>query len=95
MDSVPGPKEVEIDMLKPLCTEISTPRIDSYRFSRANLEDSQEVDLDAILTELSDLEKKYVDIKRNSFPLNTQINNKTPQSGKRILSIVLVSICNK
>ncbi|CAB3369490.1 Hypothetical predicted protein [Cloeon dipterum] len=36
--------------------EISAPRIDSFRFSMANLEDSQDLDLDAILGELSALE---------------------------------------
>lgn len=39
--------------LKP---EITAPRIDRYRFSMANLEDSQDVDLDAILGELCALE---------------------------------------
>ncbi|CAG9859229.1 unnamed protein product [Phyllotreta striolata] len=42
--------------LKPLNSEIAAPRIDSYRFSMANLEDSQDVDLDAILGELCALE---------------------------------------
>lgn len=36
--------------------DIHAPRIDSYRFSMANLEDSQDVDLDAILGELCALE---------------------------------------
>uniref|UniRef100_T1JB27 Ras-associating domain-containing protein n=1 Tax=Strigamia maritima TaxID=126957 RepID=T1JB27_STRMM len=36
----------------------SSPRIDSYRFSMANLEDSQDVELDAILGELCALEKE-------------------------------------
>lgn len=42
--------------LKPLNPEITAPRIDRYRFSMANLEDSQDVDLDAILGELCALE---------------------------------------
>ncbi|XP_050306767.1 ras-associated and pleckstrin homology domains-containing protein 1 [Anthonomus grandis grandis] len=42
--------------LRPLNPEITAPRIDSYRFSMANLEDSQDVDLDAILGELCALE---------------------------------------
>lgn len=42
--------------LKPLNSEITTPRIDSFRFSMANLEDTQDVDLDAILGELCALE---------------------------------------
>lgn len=42
--------------LKPLNPEIAAPRIDRYRFSMANLEDTQDVDLDAILGELCALE---------------------------------------
>lgn len=42
--------------LKPLNPDITAPRIDRYRFSMANLEDSQDVDLDAILGELCALE---------------------------------------
>lgn len=42
--------------LKPLNSEITAPRIDRYRFSMANLEDTQDVDLDAILGELCALE---------------------------------------
>jgi hypothetical protein len=42
--------------LRPLNSEITAPRIDSYRFSMANLQDSQDVDLDAILGELCALE---------------------------------------
>ncbi|XP_030766659.1 ras-associated and pleckstrin homology domains-containing protein 1 isoform X5 [Sitophilus oryzae] len=42
--------------MRPLTSEITAPRIDSYRFSMANLEDSQDVDLDAILGELCALE---------------------------------------
>lgn len=45
--------------LRPLNSEIAAPRIDSYRFSMANLEDSPEVDLDAILGELCALESEY------------------------------------
>ncbi|KAL1491258.1 hypothetical protein ABEB36_011878 [Hypothenemus hampei] len=41
---------------RPLNTEMAAPRIDSYRFSMANLEDSQDVDLDDILGELCALE---------------------------------------
>ncbi|XP_067137518.1 abnormal cell migration protein 10 isoform X3 [Centruroides vittatus] len=36
-----------------------TPRMDSYRFSMANLEDSQDVELDAILGELCALETQF------------------------------------
>ncbi|KAL3282307.1 hypothetical protein HHI36_005496 [Cryptolaemus montrouzieri] len=46
------------NQLRPLNSEIAAPRIDSYRFSMANLEDSQDVDLDAILGELNALENE-------------------------------------
>ncbi|XP_054271121.1 amyloid beta A4 precursor protein-binding family B member 1-interacting protein-like isoform X1 [Macrosteles quadrilineatus] len=42
-----------------LSSDLNPPRIDSYRFSMANLEDSQDVDLDAILGELCALESQY------------------------------------
>ncbi|XP_049843972.1 ras-associated and pleckstrin homology domains-containing protein 1 isoform X4 [Schistocerca gregaria] len=42
--------------MRPLNSHLNTPRIDSYRFSMANLEDSQETELDAILGELCALE---------------------------------------
>ncbi|XP_046670897.1 amyloid beta A4 precursor protein-binding family B member 1-interacting protein-like isoform X1 [Homalodisca vitripennis] len=44
---------------RPLSSDLNPPRIDSYRFSMANLEDSQDVDLDAILGELCALESQY------------------------------------
>ncbi|XP_063838116.1 amyloid beta A4 precursor protein-binding family B member 1-interacting protein [Ostrinia nubilalis] len=43
--------------LKPL--EIVAPRIDTYRFSMANLEETQDADLDAILGELCALDSEY------------------------------------
>ncbi|GJQ82811.1 hypothetical protein Trydic_g13513 [Trypoxylus dichotomus] len=43
---------------RPLTSEITAPRIDSYRFSMANLEDAPDVDLDAILGELCALESQ-------------------------------------
>uniref|UniRef100_A0A8D8XXV5 Abnormal cell migration protein 10 n=1 Tax=Cacopsylla melanoneura TaxID=428564 RepID=A0A8D8XXV5_9HEMI len=45
---------------KPLSsTDLNSPRTDTYRFSMANLQDTQDVDLDAILGELSALETQY------------------------------------
>lgn len=41
-----------------MTSDLNTPRIDSYRFSMANLEESLDVDLDAILGELCALETK-------------------------------------
>lgn len=38
---------------------VSTPRLDSYRFSMVNLEESQDVELDAILGELCALETQF------------------------------------
>ncbi|KPJ09292.1 Ras-associated and pleckstrin-likey domains-containing protein 1 [Papilio machaon] len=49
----------EASALRPL--EIVAPRIDTYRFSLANLEDTQDADLDAILGELCALDTEYDD----------------------------------
>ncbi|CAH0578166.1 unnamed protein product [Chrysodeixis includens] len=43
--------------LRPL--EIVAPRIDTYRFSMANMEETQDADLDAILGELCALDSEY------------------------------------
>lgn len=43
--------------MRPL--EIVAPRIDTYRFSMANLEETQDADLDAILGELCALDSEY------------------------------------
>lgn len=68
---------------KPLYSEIATPRIDSYRFSMANLEDSQEVDLDAILSQLCALETKCdEEIRRNSYSTNLSNGEKPTVIGK-------------
>ncbi|XP_067005847.2 ras-associated and pleckstrin homology domains-containing protein 1 isoform X2 [Anabrus simplex] len=53
-----GLDNVTSNALRPLTSHLNTPRIDSYRFSMANLEDSQDVDLDAILGELCALETR-------------------------------------
>ncbi|XP_018340528.1 PREDICTED: ras-associated and pleckstrin homology domains-containing protein 1-like isoform X1 [Trachymyrmex septentrionalis] len=53
-----GLDNVSSATLRPFNSDINTPRIDSYRFSMANLEDSQDVDLDAILGELCALERR-------------------------------------
>ncbi|XP_034254959.1 LOW QUALITY PROTEIN: amyloid beta A4 precursor protein-binding family B member 1-interacting protein-like [Thrips palmi] len=47
-----------VQLRQPSSADLNTPRIDSYRFSMANLEDSQDVDLDAILGELCALESQ-------------------------------------
>ncbi|XP_068632736.1 amyloid beta A4 precursor protein-binding family B member 1-interacting protein [Battus philenor] len=47
----------EASALRPL--EIVAPRIDTYRFSMANLEETQDADLDAILGELCALDSEY------------------------------------
>ncbi|PSN41867.1 hypothetical protein C0J52_10233, partial [Blattella germanica] len=66
-----GLDNVSSGALRPLTSDLSTPRIDSYRFSMANLEDSQDVDLDAILGELCALENQY-DAALNSGRNSTQ-----------------------
>ncbi|XP_031789307.1 amyloid beta A4 precursor protein-binding family B member 1-interacting protein isoform X4 [Nasonia vitripennis] len=69
--------------LRPYNPDINTPRIDSYRISMANLEDSQDVDLDAILGELCALEQRCEndiasaptsDNQRLNRPTNGRIN---------------------
>ncbi|XP_063223677.1 uncharacterized protein LOC134531738 isoform X3 [Bacillus rossius redtenbacheri] len=57
--SAAGLDNVSSGTLRTLPSDLNTPRIDSYRFSMANLEDSQDVDLDAILGELCALESQY------------------------------------
>ncbi|CAH4038374.1 uncharacterized protein LOC123718691 isoform X2 [Pieris brassicae] len=47
----------EASSMRPL--EIVAPRIDTYRFSMANLEETQDADLDAILGELCALDSEY------------------------------------
>ena len=62
--------------LRPL--EIVAPRIDSYRFSMANLEETQDADLDAILGELCALDSEYdEEISRVSSGNNLFIINKS------------------
>ncbi|XP_060854044.1 uncharacterized protein LOC132931945 isoform X1 [Rhopalosiphum padi] len=59
LDKSPS-KPVENVILKaPNATDIAGQRMDSYRFSMANLEDTQDVDLDAVLGELCALESQY------------------------------------
>ncbi|XP_050526232.1 amyloid beta A4 precursor protein-binding family B member 1-interacting protein isoform X2 [Daktulosphaira vitifoliae] len=59
--SISPSKPVEDGPVKtpPLPTDIAGQRMDSYRFSMANLEDTQDVDLDAVLGELCALESQY------------------------------------
>ncbi|KAG6443224.1 hypothetical protein O3G_MSEX002738 [Manduca sexta] len=61
--------------LKPL--EIVAPRIDTYRFSMANLEETQDADLDAILGELCALDSEYdEEISRVSTSFTSNIKEK-------------------
>lgn len=53
-----GGLDQPVQLRQPSSADLNTPRIDSYRFSMANLEDSQDADLDAILGELSALESQ-------------------------------------
>ncbi|GIY30854.1 ras-associated and pleckstrin homology domains-containing protein 1 [Caerostris extrusa] len=50
---------------------IPTPRMDTYRFSMANMEDSQDIELDAILGELCALEDK---LDREMLPKSQSAN---------------------
>ncbi|XP_014243166.1 amyloid beta A4 precursor protein-binding family B member 1-interacting protein [Cimex lectularius] len=52
--------------LRPLSSDLNHPRIDSLRYSMANMEDTQDVDLDAILGELCALESEYEEAIRTS-----------------------------
>ncbi|XP_051162589.1 abnormal cell migration protein 10 isoform X2 [Leptopilina boulardi] len=79
-----GLDNVSSATLRPFNSDINTPRIDSYRFSMANLEDSQDVDLDAILGELCALERRcdgdiaatpVSDSQRQGRPGSTRINS--------------------
>ncbi|XP_046420011.1 amyloid beta A4 precursor protein-binding family B member 1-interacting protein isoform X1 [Neodiprion fabricii] len=83
IDEGMGLENVSSATLRPFNSDINTPRIDSYRFSMANLEDSQDVDLDAILGELCALERRCdgdiaatpaPDSQRQGRPNNTRIN---------------------
>lgn len=53
-----GLESVSPCAMRPPQPHLDAPRIDSYRFSMANLEDSQETELDAILGELCALESQ-------------------------------------
>ncbi|XP_012288532.1 abnormal cell migration protein 10 isoform X2 [Orussus abietinus] len=83
MDEGMGLDNVSSATLRPFNSDMNTPRIDSYRFSMANLEDSQDVDLDAILGELCALERRCDgdiaatpsgDAQRPGRPNSTRIN---------------------
>lgn len=62
---------------------LEAPRIDSYRFSRANLEDSQETELDAILGELCALESQCEQaLSRTSHHHNHQARGAAAAAGE-------------
>ncbi|XP_060517796.1 ras-associated and pleckstrin homology domains-containing protein 1 isoform X2 [Cylas formicarius] len=83
--------------LKPLNSDIAAPRIDSYRFSMANLEDSQDVDLDAILGELCALEtvcdreigharesKRYSDVQKMASQYESRMHSRSSSEASRL-----------
>ncbi|XP_073977114.1 ras-associated and pleckstrin homology domains-containing protein 1-like isoform X2 [Rhodnius prolixus] len=53
------PQKPPVNDGRPLSSDLNVPRIDSLRYSMANMEDTQDVDLDAILGELCALENEY------------------------------------
>ncbi|XP_055933007.1 abnormal cell migration protein 10-like isoform X2 [Argiope bruennichi] len=57
VDDDEGLESIPVSKLPSKLT-IPTPRMDTYRFSMANMEDSQDIELDAILGELCALEDK-------------------------------------
>ncbi|XP_069700402.1 ras-associated and pleckstrin homology domains-containing protein 1 isoform X5 [Periplaneta americana] len=93
-----GLDNVSSGALRPLTSDLNTPRIDSYRFSMANLEDSQDVDLDAILGELCALENQYDaaitagsggrNITQHSGPKRTSIPNTGMDRGSQHQSLL-------
>lgn len=79
------------DKCRPPSADLNSPRTDTYRFSMANLEDSQDVDLDAILGELCALESQYKERSspRHSAGSDISTHRRTPstsspQSGSAI-----------
>lgn len=65
--------------IRPL--EIVAPRIDTYRFSMANLEETQDADLDAILGELCALDSEYdEEISRVSSALSSTSKTRAADS---------------
>ncbi|KAL4141738.1 hypothetical protein QTP88_004319 [Uroleucon formosanum] len=59
LDKSPSKPVDNVILKAPNATDIAGQRMDSYRFSMANLEDTQDVDLDAVLGELCALESQY------------------------------------
>uniref|UniRef100_A0A2S2R6D4 Abnormal cell migration protein 10 n=1 Tax=Sipha flava TaxID=143950 RepID=A0A2S2R6D4_9HEMI len=59
LDKSPSKPVDNVTLKAPNATDIAGQRMDSYRFSMANLEDTQDVDLDAVLGELCALESQY------------------------------------
>ncbi|KAI5699882.1 hypothetical protein M8J76_002825 [Diaphorina citri] len=66
---------------KPLSSDLNSPRTDTYRFSMANLQDTQDVDLDAILGELSALETQYDEAIKSEQSDNGSITSSSHSSG--------------
>ncbi|XP_075214767.1 ras-associated and pleckstrin homology domains-containing protein 1-like isoform X2 [Lycorma delicatula] len=72
-----------IGTLRPLSSDINSPRIDSYRFSMANLEETQDVDLDAILGELCALESQYDEAIAGETATKTNVETTTVVQHRR------------
>lgn len=66
--------------MRPLSSDLNGPRIDSFRLSMANMEDTQDVDLDAILGELCALESQY----EEAIQTSTKTNEARKDTGRRL-----------
>ncbi|CAH1721668.1 unnamed protein product [Aphis gossypii] len=82
LDKSPSKPVDNVVLKAPNATDIAGQRMDSYRFSMANLEDTQDVDLDAVLGELCALESQYqstnslLDSEKNDYnTINRMLSN--------------------
>ncbi|KAF6198295.1 hypothetical protein GE061_008043 [Apolygus lucorum] len=70
-----------LDHKRPL-SSTEFPKIDSLRFSMANMEDTQDVDLDAILGELCALESEYEEAIRTTNPTQKSVSFALDMNGR-------------